>query len=106
MNHGSELPKIVDKSRAEIDEIIAVIEASSLSAPVKAFTISCMRTAVWLPKALLEQKIRLSYLRKLIFGQGKGGGKRRKKNRSDGKRSSNRPRIIPCDFSVALNNVV
>ena len=83
MNHGSELPKIVDKSQAEIDEIIAVIEDSSLSASVKAFAISCIRTAVWLPKALLEQKIRLSNLRKLIFGRGKGGGKRRKKNRSD-----------------------
>ena len=37
----------------------------------KDFTISCIRLAVWLPKALVEQKVRLSNLRKLIFGRGK-----------------------------------
>jgi transposase len=32
--------------------------------------------AVWLPKALLEQKIKLSNLRKLIFGLGRRNNKK------------------------------
>lgn len=80
MSHGKELPKIVDKTDDESNELISVIDSSNLSPSVKAFTLPCIRTAVWLPRALLEQKIRLSNLRKLIFCRGNGGGKRNKKN--------------------------
>lgn len=78
---GSELPKIVDKTRDDIEAAIAAIEASDLSSGIKEFTISCVRLAVWLPKALLEQKIKLSNLRKLIFGQ----GSQRQKSKTDKK---------------------
>ncbi|KTD04527.1 Transposase IS66 family protein [Legionella geestiana] len=81
---GSELPKIVDKTGDDIEAAIAAIESSDLSAGIKEFTISCVRLAVWLPKALLEQKIKLSNLRKLIFGQGGP----RKKNKADKKDSA------------------
>jgi hypothetical protein len=43
----------------------------------KEFAISCIRLAVWLPKALIEHKIKLSNLRKLIFGF-----RRKNKNKS------------------------
>jgi len=70
MSHGNELPKVIDKSQAEIDTAIAAIKASSIESSTKDFAISCIKLAVWLPKALLEQKIKLANLRKLIFGIG------------------------------------
>ena len=68
---GKELPKVIDKSQADIDAAINAIQSTDLSPATKDFAISCIRLAVWLPKALLEQKIKLSNLRKLIFGQGR-----------------------------------
>lgn len=68
MSHGDELPKVVDKSQADIDAAIAAINASTIDGDTKNFAISCIKLAVWLPKTLLEHKITLSNLRKLIFG--------------------------------------
>lgn len=68
---GNELPKIIDKSQADIDAAISAIKSSDLPSGTKDFAISCIKLAIWLPKAILEQKIRLSNLRKLIFGRGK-----------------------------------
>lgn len=65
---GNELPKVIDKSQADIDAAITAIKASGMPNGTKDFAISCIRLAVWLPKALLEHKIKLSNLRKLIFG--------------------------------------
>ena len=65
---GNELPKVIDKSQADIDAAIAAIKASDMSSSTKDFAISCIKLAIWLPKALLEHKIKLSNLRKLIFG--------------------------------------
>lgn len=61
---GKELPKIVDKSPAEIE---AAIEASNLPPDIKEFAVSCVRLAIWLPDALLSHKITLSNLRKLVL---------------------------------------
>jgi hypothetical protein len=77
---GNELPKVIDKSQADIDVAIAAIQSCDLSNGTKEFAISCIRLAVWLPKALLEHKIKLSHLRKLIFGFGK---KNKKKSDAD-----------------------
>lgn len=63
---GNELPKVIDKSQADIDAAIETIKASDIPAGTKDFAISCIKLAVWLPKALLEHKIKLSNLRKLI----------------------------------------
>lgn len=68
---GNELPKVVDKTQANIDAAIATIKSCNLPSGTKDFVISCIKLAVWLPKALLEQKIRLANLRKLVFGRAK-----------------------------------
>jgi transposase len=78
MSHGDELPKVVDKSQADIDATIAAIKDSSIDGGTKDFAISCIKLAVWLPKALLEHKITLSNLRKLIFGLGRRNKKKPK----------------------------
>lgn len=70
MSHSNELPKVIDKSQADIDAAITAIKSCDLPSGTKDFAISCIRLAVWLPKALLEHKIRLSNLRKLVFGRG------------------------------------
>lgn len=77
---GKELPKVIDKSQADIDAAIVVIQSTDLPSATKEFAISCIKLAVWLPKALLEQKIKLSNLRRLIFGQGKKRNRNREAN--------------------------
>jgi len=78
MSHSDELPKVVDKSQADIDSAIAAIKASSIDGGTKNFAISCIKLAVWLPKALLEHKITLSNLCRLIFGLGRRNKKKPK----------------------------
>ncbi len=78
MSHANELPKVIDKSQADIDAAIAAIKASEIEGSTKDFAISCIKLAVWLPKALLEHKIKLSNLRKLIFGRGRKNKKKTK----------------------------
>ncbi len=78
MSHGNELPKVIDKSQADIEAAIAAIKASEIESSTKDFAISCIKLAVWLPKALLEHKIKLSNLRKLIFGLGSKSKKKTK----------------------------
>jgi hypothetical protein len=68
-----ELPKIIDKTQADIDEVISAIQSCNLPSSAKDFAISCINVAIWFPKALLEQKIKLSNIRKLVFGRGKLG---------------------------------
>jgi hypothetical protein len=77
---GNELPKVIDKSQADIDAAIDAIKASNIPTGTKDFAISCIKLAVWLPKALLEHKIKLTNLRKLIFGLGR---RNKKKSRND-----------------------
>lgn len=86
---GNELPKVIDKSQDDIDAAINAIAASDMPPGTKDFAISCIKLAVWLPKALLEQKIRLSNLRKLIFGRGKSH--RSKKNKNDNHPDTEKP---------------
>ena len=82
MSHGNELPKIIDKTQADIDAAIVAIQGSDIPASTKDFVISCVKLAVWVPKALLEQKIKLANLRKLIFGIGRRN-KKKSKNDAD-----------------------
>lgn len=74
------MPKVIDKSQADIDAAIAAINSCDLSSNTNDLAISCIRLAVWLPRALLEHKIKLSNLRKLIFGF---GGKNKKKSKQN-----------------------
>lgn len=80
---GNELPKVIDKSQDDIDAAINTIAASNMPSATKDFAISCIKLAVWLPKALLEQKIRLSNLRKLIFGRGKSNSAKKNKKHNN-----------------------
>ena len=63
---GNELPKIINKTQADIDTVIAAIQGTDLPDNIKEFTIACIRLAVWLPKAVLQRstKITLALLRK------------------------------------------
>jgi hypothetical protein len=95
---GKELPKIIDKSQADIDAAINAIQSSDLSLATKDFAISCIRLAVWLPKALLEQKIKLSNLRKLIFGQGR-------RNRPKPDKGGDKPSAEKAEPEPYANNI-
>jgi hypothetical protein len=66
MSHGNELQKVVDKSQSDIDAAISAIKASEMESGIKDFAISCIKLAVWLPKALLEHKIKLANLRQAL----------------------------------------
>lgn len=90
---GNELPKVIDKTPADIDAAIEAIQSSNLPSGTKDFAVSCIRLAVWLPKALLEQKIRLSNLRKLIFGRGKN--KRATANKDDSNTTTEKAETEP-----------
>ena len=103
MNHCNELPKVIDKSQADIDAAIAAIKASDIESDTKDFAVSCIKLAVWFPKALLEYKIKLSNLRKLLFGL----GKRNKKKSEDTERSrfldsANQNNTIPPAYSESI----
>src|SRR3990167_9469483 len=95
---GKELPKVIDKSQADIDAAINAIQSSDISPATKDFAISCIRLAVWLPRALLEQKIKLSNLRKLIFGQGK-------RNRSKPDKNVDKPSSEKAEPEPPANNI-
>jgi hypothetical protein len=99
---SKELPKVIDKSQADIDAAIDAIQSSNLPSGTKDFAVSCIKLAVWLPKALLEQKIRLSNLRKLIFGRGKN--KRSKSNKSSDKPSSGKAEPEPPANDTAMTS--
>ena len=81
MSHGKELPQVIDKTPDEIEQAIVSVENSDISDHIKKFVVSCIRLAIWLPHALLEKKISLYNLRKLIFGSGKS--KQRKNTRKN-----------------------
>jgi len=88
MSHSDELPKVVDKSQTDIDAAIAAINTSTIDGGSKDFAISCIKLAVWLPRALLEHKISLSNLRKLIFGLGSRNKKKTKNAKPSNTKSS------------------
>src|SRR5579883_2119939 len=98
---GSELPKVIDKSQADIDAAIAAIKASDIPSGTKDFAISCIRLAVWLPKALLEHKIKLSNLRKLILGFGR---RNKKPSKNDNAQSSAKNKLENNDNTNATSS--
>ena len=81
MSHGKELPQVVDKTPDEIEQAVQFVKDSDINDSTKKFVISCIRLAVWLPHALLEKKISLFNLRKLIFGRGRS---KKRKNKNEG----------------------
>jgi transposase len=65
-----DVPKIEEKSKEELDEIIRVIGASSLPQPIKDFIIKCIEMALWFPPMLQKKTISLHRLRTMLFGKG------------------------------------
>ena len=70
------LPKVVEKSKEELDEIFSVIQGSALPDDIKEFVIECIELAIWIPSVLQIKNISLKRLRTLLFGK----GQRKKKN--------------------------
>jgi hypothetical protein len=91
MSHGKELPQVVDKTPDEIERAVQSVKGSEMSDSTKKIVIACIRLAVWLPHALLEKKISLFNLRKLIFGRGRSK-KRKGKDRGNDNASDNAAR--------------
>lgn len=88
MKEHKNLPKVVEKSEAEIKEIFQVIRESTLPDGTKDFVIRCIELALWFPLQLQNKKISLSRLRKLIFGRGykKGNNKDKASRKPNGQK--------------------
>lgn len=70
MAKTKDVPKIEEKTKSELDEIIRVIRSSSLPQHVKDFIIKCIEMALWFPHSLQKKNISLNRLRKMLFGKG------------------------------------
>ncbi|WP_278043666.1 IS66 family transposase [Legionella cincinnatiensis] len=70
MTPAKELPNVIEKSQEDVDQIIALVHSSNLPEGTKPFIIGCIHLASWIPGALIEHKITVSNLKRLIFGKG------------------------------------
>ncbi|CDZ76806.1 Transposase [Legionella massiliensis] len=70
MTPAKELPIIIEKSQEEVEQIVALVHSSNLPERTKPFVIGCINLASWIPKALVEHKVTISNLKRLIFGKG------------------------------------
>lgn len=70
MTPAKELPIVIEKSQEEVEQIVALVHASNLPEETKPFVIGCINLASWIPRALVEHKITVSNLKRLIFGKG------------------------------------
>ncbi len=77
-----DIPNIEEKTKAELEEIIRVIMASSLPETVKSFIIKCIESALWFPHILQKKNISLGRLREMIFGTN-SYGKQNKHNKNN-----------------------
>ncbi|CDZ76413.1 hypothetical protein BN59_00682 [Legionella massiliensis] len=67
MMPGKELPKVIEKSQEEIEEIINLVQSLNLPEEINPFMIGCINLASWIPKALIEHKITISNLKRLLY---------------------------------------
>jgi transposase len=72
MKKEKEIPEIINKSEAEIDSAITIIQNSNLPDGTKEFAIKCIKSAIWFPQFLQRKNISINRLLKIIFGKGKG----------------------------------
>lgn len=87
MTPSKDLPMVIEKSQDEIEQIIALVHSSNLPEGMKPFVIGCINLASWVPRALVEHKITVSNLKRLIFG--KGDKETQKQNNSPKRDKSN-----------------
>ena len=65
-----DFPEVVDKTEEEINQIILLIQESTLSTDTKTFIIKCIELAMWLPNFVLNTKISMHRFAVMIFGKG------------------------------------
>ena len=65
-----DLPDVIDKTEEEINQIILLIQQSTLSIDTKTFIIKCIELAMWLPNFVLNTKISMHRFAVMIFGKG------------------------------------
>ena len=70
---------MVEKTQAELERILQALQQTELVDDDKIFLTECVELAVWIPNMLQDKNIKLSRLRKLIFGKGSGKDNRDKK---------------------------
>ena len=80
MTPAKELPIVIEKSQEDVDQIIALVHSSNLPEGTKPFVIGCIHLASWIPRALVEHKITVSNLKRLIFGKGNKSTKQQDKS--------------------------
>ncbi|CZH83719.1 IS66 family transposase [Legionella pneumophila] len=80
MTPAKELPIVIEKSQEDVDQIIALVRSSNLPEGTKTFVIGCINLATWIPRALVEHKITVSNLKRLIFGKGDKATKQQDKS--------------------------
>lgn len=76
-------PEVIDKTEAEINQIISLIKASALSDDIKAFVIRCIELAMWLPNFVSNTKISMHRFALMIFGKSY--------KQTDNKKTPNKP---------------
>jgi hypothetical protein len=70
MTPAKELPIVIEKSQEEVEQIVALVHASNVPEGTKPFVFGGINLASWIPRALVEHKITVSNLKRLIFGKG------------------------------------
>lgn len=70
MTPAKELPIVIEKSQEDVEQIVALVHSSNLPEGTKPFVVGCINLASWIPRALVEHKITVSNLKRLIFGKG------------------------------------
>lgn len=70
MSKKNGIPKVEEKSKDELEEILLQIKNSSLPNSVKEFIINSINSALWFPHILQKKNISLSRLKKMLFGKG------------------------------------
>ena len=78
MKIKSLFPDVIEKSEAEIAEIVDAIKQAPLSEAAKLFVIKCIEIAIWVPMALQSKNISMNRLKTIIFGKGYKSKKNRK----------------------------
>ncbi len=61
---------VMEKTSEDIEHILELVAQSNLPESVKPFVTGCINLATWLPKGLMEHKITVTNLKRLIFGKG------------------------------------
>ncbi len=94
-----DIPKIEEKSKDELDEIIRVVRSSVLPQHIKDFIIKCVEMALWFPHILQKKNISLNRLRKMLFGKGHKSKNQDKKK--DNGQSNETQNTAPEDNSAS-----